>query len=273
MTFAISAGQNASASIWRVAKPQVRNVMRSRWLISYFVFFLVATEGLLRFTGGDDRTLLSLANVLLFIVPLVTIVYGTIYLYNSREFIELLLAHPIKRRTLFAGLFIGLAIPLSAAFVAGISLPFLLRGIAPESRGPLTTMLVGGSALTLIFTSIALFVALKFEDRLTGLGAGLAIWLLLSFVYDGLVLMGVVLFSDKAIENALLTASIINPIDLVRIALLLQFDIAALLGYTGAAFTRFFSGASGFIAIAVALGAWLGLPLTAGFLAFKRKDF
>ena len=62
--------------------------------------------------GGDTRTLLSLSNIVLFVVPLMTIVYGTIYLYNSREFIELLLAQPIKRRTLFTGLYLGLAIPL-----------------------------------------------------------------------------------------------------------------------------------------------------------------
>jgi Cu-processing system permease protein len=273
MSFSVARSRPASASIWRVATPQIRNVARSKWLLSYIAFFTVATEGLLRFTGGDDRTLLSLANIVLFVVPLVTIVYGTIYLYNSREFIELLLAHPIKRRTLFTGLFLGLAVPLTAAFVVGISLPFLLRGIAPEARAALAIMLIGGSALTLIFTSIALFVALKFEDRLTGLGAGMAIWLMLSFVYDGLVLMGVVMLSDHAIENALLAASIINPIDLVRIALLLQFDIAALLGYTGAAFTHFFSGPSGLIAIALALAAWIGVPFAAGFLAFKHKDF
>jgi Cu-processing system permease protein len=270
---AVTAGSHVSGGIWKVAKPQVRNVMRSKWLLCYVAFFLLATEGLLRFTGGDDRTLLSLSNVVLFVVPLITIVYGTIYLYNSREFIELLLAQPIKRRTLFAGLFLGLAIPLSAAFAAGISLPFMLRGIAPEARGPLTTMVLGGTALTLIFTGIAFFVALKFEDRLTGLGAGMAIWLLLAFVYDGVVLFGVVLLSGQSIEKALLAASVINPIDLVRIALLLQFDVAALLGYTGAAFSRFFSGAGGLVAIAAALGIWIGMPLTAGFFAFKHKDF
>ncbi len=273
MNTAMTVSPSSPATVWKVAKPQVRNVSRSKWLISYCLFFVIATEGLLRFTGGDERTLLSLANILLFVVPLATIVYGTIYLYGSREFIELLLAHPIRRRTLFGGLFLGLAIPLTVAFVAGVSLPFLLRGISPEARVPLATMLIGGSALTLIFTAIAFFVALKFEDRLTGLGAGMAIWLLLSFVYDGLVLMGVVLFSDHAIENALLAALIINPIDLVRISLLLQFDISALLGYTGAAFTRFFTGATGFLAIAVALAAWIGLPLAAGFLVFDRKDF
>src|SRR5690349_19771127 len=106
--------------IREVAKPQIRNVIRSRWLMCYVAFFFIATEGLLRFTGEDVKTLLSLSNIVIFVVPLMTIVYGTVYLYNSREFIELLLAQPLKRRTVFAGLYLGLAIPLTAAFAAGI---------------------------------------------------------------------------------------------------------------------------------------------------------
>ena len=81
--------------------------------------------GFITIHGGDANTLLSLANVVLFVVPLMTLVYGTIY-YNSREFVELLLAQPLKRRTVFAGLYLGLAVPLTVAFVAGVSIPFLL---------------------------------------------------------------------------------------------------------------------------------------------------
>lgn len=262
-----------AGGIWQVAKPQVRNVVRSRWLLCYVAFFLLSTEGLLRFTGGDARTLLSLANIVLFVVPLVTVVYGTIYLYNSREFIELLLAQPLERRTVFAGLYLGLAIPLTAALVAGVSFPFVVHGIGVEGQMPLATMLVGGGALTLIFTGIAFCIALRFEDRLTGLGAGMAIWMLLAFVYDGVMLFVVALLSDSSIEKSLLAASLANPIDLVRIALLLQFDISALMGYTGAVFTRFFSGATGLMVIAVALTTWIAAPLAAGFVAFNRKDF
>jgi Cu-processing system permease protein len=262
-----------SGGIWQVAKPQVWNVIRSRWLLFYIAFFMLATEGLLRFTGGDGRTLLSLANVVLFVVPLMTVVYGTIYLYNSREFIELLLAQPLKRRTVFAGLYLGLAIPLSAAMLAGVLLPFIAHGIEDASRVPLAIMLVGGAALTLIFTGIAFCVAIRFEDRLTGLGAGMAIWLLLALAYDGVMLFVVSVLADHTIEKSLLVASLANPIDLVRIALLLQFDVSALMGYTGAVFQKFFSGVVGMTVIGAALMAWITVPLAAGFVSFNRKDF
>lgn len=259
--------------IQEVAKPQIRNVVRSRWLLCYVAFFLLATEGLLRFTGADAKTLLSLANVVLFVVPLMTLVYGTVYLYNSREFIELLLAQPLRRRTVFAGLYLGLAVPLTAAFAAGVSIPFVLHGIDPAVRTALATMLAGGSALTLIFTGIAFCVALRFEDKLTGLGAALAVWLVLALVYDGALLLIVAMFPDQSLEKSLLAASLANPIDLVRIALLLQFDISALMGYTGAVFNHFFTGSSGLLVIAAALSIWIGAPLAAGVMAFNRKDF
>jgi Cu-processing system permease protein len=60
---------------------------------------------------------------------------------------------------------------------------------------------------------------------------------------------------------------------MIRIALLLQFDVSALMGYTGAVFTRFFSGAGGMMVIVTAIIAWIGLPLTAGFISFDRKNF
>ena len=262
-----------AGGVWEIARPQVRNVSRSKWLPCYAGFFLLATEGLLRFTGGDEKTLLSLSNVVLFVVPLVTIVFGIIYLYNSREFIELLLAQPLKRRTVFAGLYLGLAIPLSAAFLGGMSLSFVLHGVVAEARGPLATMLIGGGALTLVFTGLAFCIALRFEDRLTGLGAGISIWLLLALVYDGVVLFAVAVLSDHAIEKPLLFVSFANPIDLVRIALLLQFDIAALMGYTGAVFSRFVSGPAGLALIAATLTGWIGAPLLLGLSEFKRKDF
>lgn len=269
----ISPMSGHGAGVWNVARPQVRNVVRSRWLACYFAFFLVAAEGLLRFTGGDPKTLLSLSNVIVFVVPLVTLVYGTIYLYNSREFIELLLAQPLKRWTLFAGLYSGLTLPLIVALVAGTLIPFLVRGIPAENGVAMATILIGATALTAAFTAVAFCIALRFDDRLTGLGAALAIWLLMALVYDGILLFAVSVLSDHSMEKSLLVASLANPIDLVRIALVLQFDVSALLGYTGAVFSQFFSGATGIAVIALALGGWIAVPFALGLNAFRRKDF
>jgi hypothetical protein len=44
------------------------------------------------------------------------------------------------------------------------------------------------------------------------------------------------------------------------------------MGYTGAVFNQFFTGVSGLAVITAALAIWIGGPLGAGLVAFRRKD-
>ncbi len=95
---------------------------------------------------ADGRTI-SLLNIVLIIVPLVCIIFSTIYVYNSSEFIELLVSQPLQRRTIWLSLFIGLAASLSIAFLIGIGLPILIY--QPNSTGCM--ILLMGLLLTIIF--------------------------------------------------------------------------------------------------------------------------
>ena len=79
--------------------------------------------------------------------------------------------------------------------------------------------------------------------------------------------------SDYPVERPLLGAMLANPIDLARVLLLLRFDSAALLGYTGAVFADFFGGRTGALVASAALAAWIAIPLGLGLRAFRRKDF
>ena len=253
---------------------QLRDLVRSKWLVAYALFFFAAAEGLLRYGGDGSKALLSLATIVLFVVPLVTIVYGTVYLYQSREFTELLLAQPVRRGHLFIGLYLGITLALTLGVIAGIAIPFLVhRGFGdPVLRGAFGTLASVAAALTCIFTAIACVIALKCEDRLRGLGAAIATWLAVALVYDGLVLILVATFGDYPLERIVLAAMLANPVDLARVLMLLRFDNAALMGYTGAVFQRFFSGTGAFVAVA-ALLAWVGAPVYIGSRAFRRKDF
>ena len=257
-----------------VARFQARDVMRSRWLLAYGAFFWIATEGLLRFAGGDARALLSLASVVLYVVPLVALVFGTVYLYNAREFTELLLAQPVHRRALFLGLYGGLTGPLCAAIVAGIGTPFALRGGAAAGQPAMLASLMGAAvALTLVFTAIAFCIALACADRLRGLGTAIGVWMVGAIVYDGLVMAAVAAFDGHPLERPMLALTLANPIDLARVTLLLQSDVSALMGYTGAVFQQFLGGAVGTLTAVAALLLWIIAPAWLGMRAFATKDF
>jgi Cu-processing system permease protein len=258
----------------RIAGYEIRDVVRGRWLVAYGAFFLLLTEGLFRFGGDGGRVLLSLVNLVLLLVPLVGILFGTVYLYGAREFNELLLAQPVGRRQMFGGLYLGLALPLVGALVLGVGIPFLGRGATdPPTLTVLGVLLATGSAMTLVFVALAFILAVRVQDRMRGLGAALLLWLGLAVVYDGLVLLGVTAFAAYPLERPLLVLVLLNPVDLARVLLLMRMDAAALMGYTGATFEAFFGTAPGTALAVAALALWVVAPMLLGMRLFAKKDF
>jgi len=260
-------------TIRRLLYSELRNLARSRWLIAYAIVLLGLTDLLFRFGGSGERVVLSLTNVILALVPLVGLVLGAMHVYQSREFIELMLAQPVGRRTLFGALYAGLALPLAGAYALGVGLPLLWHGqLVGRSAGG-ATLLLAGVALTLVFTALAFVIALLFEERAAGLGAAIVTWLLTVVVYDGLLLLAVVSFDDWPVEIPAMVATLLNPVDLGRVLLLLRFDIGALAGYTGALFARFMGGGAAMAVAIAALGLWILVPLAFGLRRFERRDW
>jgi Cu-processing system permease protein len=262
-----------SAHVLGIARIQARDVLRSRWLAVYGGFFGALAEGVLRFSGDGPRAVLSVGTASLMIIPLATLLLATIYVYNAREFTEVLLAQPIRRGSLYVALYLGLALPTAGSFVVGTLVPFALRGLGDEARrAQLVAILAIGVALTLVFTGVAFCIALRVDDRLRAVGLALGVWLASAVLYDGAVLAMVALFSDYPIERPLLGLMLANPVDLGRVLLLLRLDAMALLGYTGAVLERFF-GVQGVLVASASLAAWVAVPAAFGARLFRRKDF
>lgn len=257
----------------KIFRYELSNVLRSKWIIFYTLFFLVVSYSLFAFTGNNSKAILSLMNIVIIIIPLVSIIFGTMYLYNSREFVEMMLCQPIDRKSLFFGIYSGTAVPLSLSFVTGVIIPFLLRGDVQNQFGLLMLLLITGVLLTFIFTSVSFLVSLKNNDKVKGLGFSILIWLLMSIIYDSIILLVIYIFQDYPVENSVIALSLINPVDLGRIFFLLRFDISALMGYTGAVFQKFFGNTAGIIVSFISLILWIILPQFFAFRNFKRKDF
>jgi Cu-processing system permease protein len=261
-------------TIFKLTGYGVLNSARSLWILGYGAFFLLASEGLMRFGGDSAKAVASLLNVVLLLIPLVSIVIGTMTVYNNRDYTELLLSQPIRRNHLFVGQYLGLALPLCGAYLLGVGLPLAARLFeSPEETGVVVMLLATGTALTLIFTALAFVVAVRIDDRAFGLGAALLLWLTAAALYDGIMLAVIWQFRDYPLEIPVLAMSVFNPIDLARTLVMLKFDVAALMGYTGAVFEKFFGTAFGMTVAASALLFWLLTPFLAGMRMFARKDF
>lgn len=259
----------------KILRYELEDVRRSRGVLIYSLILLLVTEALLRFGGGGPRAVLSLMSVVLLLVPLVSLLFGTTYLYGARDFTELLLAQPVPRRALFGGLYLGLAVPLALGFALAVALPFAWHP-APDGGAlgrPLLTLTGTGVLLTFTFTGFACLIATAIDDRARGLGVAMVLWLACTLLYDAGLLFVISAFGDYPLELPLLGLTLLNPVDLGRVLLLLQFDTGALMGYTGAVFERFFGTGVGLAAALAALSVWVIVPVLAAIGVFRRKDF
>jgi Cu-processing system permease protein len=264
----------AVMSVLKIAKYQLQDVLRSHWILFYGLFFLATTDALFRFGGSGERVIMSMMNVVLIVIPLVAVVIGAMYLYSSREYVELLLAQPIRRTALFRGLFLGLTLPLLWAFAIGVALPFVYHGAFLEGeQSSLGLLLLVGMLLTVIFVALSFAIALATEDRIRGLGTALALWMFFSVIYNGLMLLVIQVFPQYPLQQPVIAMAMLNPIDLGRILLLLHLDVSALMGFTGAVFERFFGSGAGRLTTLATLLVWLGVPFLLGQRAFVRKNF
>jgi Cu-processing system permease protein len=260
-------------TVLRLAEYQLRDLVRSRWILIYVGFLFVSTDLLLRFSVSQTSALLSMGSAVILLVPLATLLFGALYMYAARSFHELLLAQPVSRHQLFAGTYIGIALPLTAAFGIGVALPLVYH--VPHDPGALRAAVVvigSGGALTLVCTGIALLVAAAVEDRMKGVAAAMGIWLLLAVLYDSGVLLLVALLADYPLERPLAVLMLINPIDLARVLLLVEMDAAALMNYTGAVLTRLLGEATGRGVGVAALAAWITIPPVLAWRVFARRD-
>ena len=75
----------------KIIKYVMTDILQNRIVFVYTVFLLVTSFSVFSLEDSNSKGLLSLLNIILLIVPLVSIIFSTIYVYNSAEFIELLL--------------------------------------------------------------------------------------------------------------------------------------------------------------------------------------
>jgi Cu-processing system permease protein len=216
----------------------------------------------------SGRAMMSLVNIVLIVLPLVSLIFTTIHYYNSYEFIELMLSQPLSRTRILLSEYASICLSLLGAFWIGVGIPVLL--FAANESG--FALLFTGTALTVIFTSIAFLASVKSKDKARGIGFALLLWFYFALIYDGLVLLILFAMSDYPMEKFTLLLSTLNPIDLGRIFIMLKMDISALMGYTGALYKGFFGSINGLLFTTGIMVLWAFVPLWAATRHFRKKD-
>jgi Cu-processing system permease protein len=195
---------SASRQIWIIAIKEFSDRFRSGWVLACVLVWLGAI-GLTSFLGllqigrigmqGYERTVVSLLNLVQYLVPLLGLLLGHDLLVSENEerTLRLLLATGVTRTRLLFGKFVGgsfsLGMPLLLGFIiAGAAIGLTTRD---NSVASFLRLASSGLALGVVFLAIGLTISAFSRTRMQSLVLALLTWCLAVFVFD-LVALGCV---------------------------------------------------------------------------------
>ena len=235
--------------------------VKSRVVLCYFLLLAVISWTSLLLQDNEAKGALTILNITLFIVPLMSLLYTVTYLYDSRAFIVLLLSQPVQRRQVWQSLYMGTAGSLLLAYLVGAGIPILLY----SSAGTGLVLLLMGCVLAFLTATLS-------TDKTRGIGAAILLWLLFTMIYDAVLLYLLFVMSEWPVDKPLMGLMMLNPIDLARFQVIMQLDVSAMMGYSGAAFKDFLGATAGIAVSAVLLLLWVAVPYALSLRVFRKKD-
>lgn len=244
------------------------DLLRNKFILIYTLGLAALSWSIFALEDNSTKGILSLLNIILLITPLVSVLFSTIYIYNSAEFIELLLSQPIRRSRIWNSLFVSLLLSFTASFIIAAGIPIILF----VDTNTALVMLLSGVFISAIFVSLAFLCSIVTRDKARGIGLAVMSWLYTTLLFDTLVLFLLFQFADYPIEGLVAGLTISNPVDLSRILILLQLDTSALMGYTGAIFNQFIGNTAGMVIAIAVLSIWWLVPYYTSLRKFNRKD-
>jgi Cu-processing system permease protein len=214
-----------------VARAIVRHELlersRDRWVVMVTFLFMLLSVGITSYgkASQDYAAIIigpSLVTLVAFLVPLIGLVLGhdAIVGEKERHTLGLILSLPVSRGKVLLSKFIGRLLALGLAILLGLSSACLfletsqwwtIMELIPQ------TLLLGAA-----FLSIGISVSSFSDSVATSATMCVALWFLLVFIYD-LVLLSALVAMDGAISQEVIAwAVFLNPAGLFRSCLMVE---------------------------------------------------
>ena len=119
--------------MFKLSKYVLYDIVRSKVVLAYTVFLFLVSFSLFNMEENSSKAILSLLNIILIVVPLISMIFTTIHYYNSYEFIELMLSQPMSRHKILLSEYGGVSLSLLSSLLIGVGIPVLVY--SPDSVG------------------------------------------------------------------------------------------------------------------------------------------
>lgn len=268
--------------IIHIARHQLTLLARSKWLTAFGVLFtllaiLIAFLGDSASTGfqGFNRMTASLLNLNLLLVPLLSLLLGSLFISGEKEDggLTLLLTYPIPFSSLMMGKYIGLFVAVWSVITFSYGAVFILISLLGvlASLKVILLFYLYTIFLLLIFLSLSVTVGLFSKSRFQALGISIILWAFFVLFYE-FIIMGVSLIVSTQWIQMLVSISIfLNPVELIRVWAILSLDGASVFGPGFYDMTVWASGWLGTLMFAVSVFFWGLFPLFISSVLVRRR--
>lgn len=268
-----------------IARQELTVNIRNRWTVIFAVIFGVLVASLAYvgmkaegFSGMQSltQTSASILNLVLYIIPLVSLTMGTLSFTGDKGSTELLFSQPVMSSEIVVGKILGLFGSIALSMISGFVIAggIIAAQSSTEGLASYVLFVILSLSLSLVFLSLPLLVSTLAGRKAKAFGVSLFLWFFFVLFYD-LLAIGITLLLRGPSANFFLFLSLFgNPVDLVRVSSLIIFDNVTIFGPAGAAVLRFLGGPSLSILLLVgAILAWVVTPLAVSARLMKRQDF
>lgn len=266
--------QSVGGEVWTLARREYRVTSRARWSLGLAgLFGLLSVSAVLLGISSVGPTryttvVATLTELSAYLVPLagLTLGVGSVAGADEQGSLDVLLALPVTRRRLLAGLYLGRATSLTAGVALGLGLGgTLLLGLAGTGGWvSYARLLFAALACGLAFLAVGVLLSALAGETTHALGGSLLAWLYFVLLHD-LAALALVAGTGLGGTTATLLA-LANPVDLLRIAVLSG------LPATGGGLSAVLpTTALSMLVVAGGFLAWVVLPLVGANYALARR--
>ena len=267
--------------IFHITRQQLTLILRSKWLISFGMLFVLLAFSVTYFsqTGssgfeGFNRMTASLLNLNLLMIPLISLLMGSLFLAGEKEDsgLLLLLTYPISSRSVLIGKYFGLLVSIGTVLTIGYGVSLISMYLVNSNISLLVILkfYVLSFLLAAIFVSIAMLIGIRAKSRFQALGTSLIVWSIAVLFFE-FVIMGISsLLSSKAILMLLSISIFINPVEIVRVWSILALDGSSVFGPSLYDLTVWANGWLGQLLFFLSSMGWMIAPILISGFYMKR---
>ncbi|MEP0813486.1 MAG: ABC transporter permease subunit [bacterium] len=274
----------SAKTIALIARQELRIVLRNRWTavyaavfaaltfaISYFGLAVVEKAGFQEF----DRTAVSLLNLVLYIVPLASMLLAVQSLSSEAGSTDRLFTEPVTAAEIILGKAAGLSVAHILSALAGFGFTGIFIAIKAGLFGfsAYAILVAFTIAIGVVFIALACLLSVAAGRGPRAYAAVLVAWFVSVIVFD-LAVIGISLALPEGYANRTALAGVfLNPVDATRVAALLAISGKEMFGAAGALLVRSLHGAAAAVALlCAALAAWTAVSLAAASALLARQD-